>query len=63
MKQQKQQKQSKSVQKLTHKAGRKVKPADPTTDFDASWSFLEDEQDISHFQQEYELSPEHRFFN
>lgn len=54
---------SKKIQSLVHKGTKKVKPGDPTTDFDASWSFLEDEKEVVHFQQEYEFAPEHRFFN
>jgi hypothetical protein len=57
------QKTTKTVQKIAHKTTKKRKPADPLSDFDASWSFLDDESEVAHFQHEYEFAPEVRFFN
>ena len=48
------------VQSLKHK-GRPAKSDD--SQLDNQWSFLEDEQDLVHFQHAYEFSPENRYFN
>ena len=57
-------KNSKTVQKIAHKMGpKKKKPADPTTDFDSCWSYLEDEPEMAYYLNEYEAAPEVRYFN